>query len=465
MDFGNQRRHLLFQLLPLFFIMIAIVVGTLNFKSIRQFLIGAFGEPARITVDTQAVLGPTQYPWRNLAQGGENKDWRLQPLTSQVRALNTQYIRLDHIYDFYDIVHKNGGSLTFDFSKLDPVLKDITSTGARPFIALSYTPPAIAVNGDITAPPENWAEWQLTVQKTIEHISGTLGITNVYYEVWNEPDLFGGYKTYGSRNYLDLYRYAAKGDLAARNVQPHRFGGPAITALYKTWVDNLMQMVTNENLPLDFFSWHRYSTNIDQYRLDIAQVKQWMAPYPRGQNLELDITEWGHNSNNDPGYDGNFGAIHTIAVSTELEANINKAFVFEIQDGKDPAGQIRWGRWGIFDINNQPKPRYSALRFLDKIGPQRLQLLGKGTWVKGMASKDGDDTTLILANYDPVGRHSEITPVTFTNIAPGTYQVSQQSFGGGLNNQTVSTTAAQLRINVPMGANTAMFIRLHQLSR
>lgn len=461
MDFGKSRRHLMFQLLPLFFLMIAILVGTLNINTIRTLLIGALGETANIVVDTKSDLGAMEYPWKNLAQGGENKDWRLQPLGGQVRAIGTEYVRLDHIYDFYDIVQRNGGSLSFNFTKLDTVIRDIQNAGARPYISISYTPPALAVNGDITAPPANWGEWQLTVQRTIEHISGSLGIDNVYYEVWNEPDLFGGYKTYGSRNYLDLYRATAKGALAARNVKPFKIGGPAVTALYKNWVDGLMTMVTNEHLPFDFFSWHRYSKDIDVYRADVAQIREWMNPYPNTKNIEMHVTEWGPNSNNDPVYDGNFAAIHAIAVSTEMIGTIDRAFVFEIQDGKDPAGQVRWGRWGLFDINNQAKPRYNALRFLNKIGSQRLQVLGRGTWVKALAGKDGNDSTLILVNYDPTGHHNEITPVTFTNIDPGSYTVSKQQFGGIATDQPVATTSSALQIQVPMSANTAVFVRLH----
>ncbi len=458
-----KPRHILRQLLPLLFVLVVIILATLNFKTIRLFLIGALGENANIVVDTTSDLGPMPYPWHNLAQGGENKDWRLAPLASQVKALNTQYVRLDHIYDFYDIVRGGPGNLSFDFTKFDVIIRDILSSGAKPYIALSYTPPVISVNGDITAPPANWTDWQVVVQRTIEHVSGTMGIEGVYYEVWNEPDLFGNYKTYGGRNYLDLYRYAARGALAAHGVKAYRFGGPAITALYKNWVDGMLTMVTNENLPLDFFSWHRYSREIDQYRRDIAQVREWLAPYPRGQNLELQITEWGHDSKNDTGYDNSYSAAHTIAVATELAGNIDKAFVFEVQDGKDPAGQVRWGRWGLFDSNNQAKPRYSALRFLDKIGATRIQLLGRGTWVKGIAGKDGLDTTIILANFDPLSRHNEITPVTFTNIVPGSYQVDKQTLAGVVTHQQVATTEAKLQIQVPMSANSAVFVRLHPL--
>ncbi len=463
MNFTQQRRHLLFQILPLFFLVLTIVFGTLHFKTIRQFLIGALGQEANIQINTQTTLGPMEYPWRNFAQGGENKEWRIQPISSQVRALNPQYIRLDHIYDFYDIVQKDGGNLRFDFTKLTTIINDIRATGATPYIALSYTPPALAVGGDITAPPQNWNDWQLTVQRTIEHVSGTMNIPNVYYEVWNEPDLFGGYKTYGDKNYLTMYRYAAMGAKNARPTQPYKFGGPAITALYKNWVDSLIKQSIDENLPLDFFSWHRYDRDIDVFRSDISSVRNWLAAYPQKQNIELHITEWGHDSKNDPGYDGQFGAIHTIAVSTELTGHIDRAFVFEIQDGKDPAGNTRWGRWGLIDSANQSKPRYSALRFLDRLTGDRVQLLGKGTWVKGAASKSGNEIFTVLANYDPAGRHIETVPVTWKNLTPGSFELEQQYFGGNSTKKNLATTSAELRVDIPMPVNSAVFLRLRPL--
>lgn len=443
--------------------MIAIVVASLNIKTIRQFLVGALGQEANIQINTNITLGPMLYPWRNLAQGGESKDWRIAPISAQVRALQPDYIRLDHIYDFYDIVRKEGGVIRMDFTKFDVILKDIKDVGATPYISLSYIPPSMSVNGDITAPPSSWSDWQFVVQKTIEHVSGTLGIPNVYYEVWNEPDLFGGYKTYGDKNYLTMYRASAQGAKNARVNQKFKIGGPAITALYKNWVDGVVKTSIDENLPLDFFSWHRYNEDVDVFRQDIGQVRQWLSIYPGKQNMELNITEWGHNSNNDPGYDGQYGAIHTIAVGTELIGNIDKAFVFEIQDGKDPAGKTRWGRWGIIDAAGQAKPRYTALRFLDRLTGNRIQLLGRGTWVKGASSKDGNDVLTVLANFDPAGKHIETVPVTWKGLNPGNFELSQQPFGGQTRIQQIATTGAEIRVEIPMQANSAVFLKLRPL--
>lgn len=455
----RHSNHLLFQLLPVFFLVIVLVVSISNIATIRQFLIGALGEEANIQILTTQDLGELEKPWKNLAQGGESKDWSIRPIRSTVQALSPQYIRIDHLYDFYDIVNRNGSQLSFDFSKLDRMLLEIQSVSAIPYLSLSYTPPALATNGDITAPP-NWNEWELVVQKTIEHVSGTRGIANVYYEVWNEPDLFGNYKTYGDRNYLSMYRAAAIGSQKAKVSVPFKIGGPASTALYKNWFDAILQLSIDENLPLDFFSWHRYSTDINQYRDDVSKVQEWLTKYPARPALELHLTEWGHDSNIDPGYDSRFGAIHTMAVSTELIGMVDKAFVFEIQDGVHPEGKIRWGRWGLLDSTGQPKPRYAALTFLDRLQGRRVPLLGKGSWVKGVASRNGDTINALLVNYDSNASHFESVPVTFKEIIPGDFIIEQQFFGGTLTRKTVSTTSAELRTVIPMPVNSAVFLRL-----
>ena len=303
----------------------------------------------------------------------------------------------------------------------------------------------------------------------IEHVSGKLGIEDVYYEVWNEPDLFGGWKYYGDKNYLDLYTYAARGaDAAAKTsgVKEFKFGGPAITALYKSWFDALAKHVIANNLRFDFFSWHRYSADLNIYPKDMSEVKTWIADYPQLEpTLEFNITEWGHDSNNNPSYDNRLGAAHTVAGAITMIGVIDKAFVFEIQDGKDPAGQPLWGRWGLFshaDAGAKPKPRYQALRMLDRLSDQRLQLTGQGSWVKALAAKNtaNDSTQVVIANYDESSSHSEMVPLTFENISPGTYVIKKEFLSGARNQEKIATTAASLQINLPIMPNDVVWVEL-----
>lgn len=443
---------------------IALVTGLDN---ITQYLSRADDEPANLIVNTEAVLGPMPRPWRNLAQGGESHDWRMGSLVPQVKALNPEYVRIDHIYTFYDVVSGTPGNLTFDFSKLDPVLDDIKAAGAKPYIALSYMPPALG-GGDILAQPQNWSDWQLVVQRTIQHISGTRGFDNVYYEVWNEPDLFGKWHYGGAKNYLTLYNYSSRGAQAAANtagVRPFKLGGPVNTALYKNWFTAMAKYVKENNLRWDFFSWHRYSDDINQYRKDMTEIRTWLQDYPDLEaTLELHITEWGHDSDVNPGYDTNYGAAHTVAGAIEMVGIVERAFVFEIQDGKDPGGQEYWGRWGLFthqDFGSKAKPRYHALRMLDRLANQRVQVQGKGSFVKALAARDNDgNTEVVISNFDERNRNSEQVPLTFDNIEPGSYAITQEFLGGRRVEQKVATTAAILQTSVTMLPNTVVFVEL-----
>lgn len=431
---------------------------------VREYLSQASGEPANLVINATGVIGPMPRPWRNLAQGGESHDWRIEPISAQVSALNPEYIRIDHIYDFYEIVGGSPGNLTFNFSELDPIIDDILATGAKPYIALSYMPPVIS-SGDIISLPINWLDWQITVQKTIEHISGTRGIEDVYYEVWNEPDLFGDFRYYGNKNYLTMYTYAARGAMSARGTKPFKIGGPAITALYRNWFDALARHVIDNNLRFDFFSWHRYDHDITAFVKDMREARSLLENYPQLEpTTELHITEWGHDSENHPGYDNFYSAAHTVAAAIEMIGIVERAFVFEIQDGSDPNGQDYWGRWGIITAptaGNRPKPRYQALLMLDRIADQRLALSGNGYWVKAVAARnDNGNVEVVMANFDRFGRHSEVVPVTFENIRPGSYTLTQQLLSGQTLSQNIATDAATLRADVSMPTNNVAFLEL-----
>lgn len=445
-------------------LLVILIIGISQLKVVREFFSQASFVPADLYVNTRAILGPLPRPWRNLSQGGESHAWRIEPIKDKIIALNPEYIRLDHIYDFYDVVSGSSGNFSVNFTKLDLVLSDIKAVGATPYLSLSYMPPALS-NGDIVGAPVNYGDWQKLVQQTIQHVSGDLGFIDVYYEVWNEPDLFGGWKYYGNKNYLDLYAAAARGAAATKNTQAFKIGGPATTSLYKNWVDALLSFTAQNNLRIDFISWHRYTFDLDQYKVDLAQVMNWVSAFPQYNGLlEFQITEWGHNSELDPGYDGRLGAAHTVASAITMVGALERGFVFEIQDGADPNNQPFWGRWGLITANEhgaKPKLRYWALRMLDSLGSQRLQLLGQGSKVKALAAKTEDNKIqTILAHFDPRGNNQETVPLTFQNISPGNYQFSLKYLSGDTRIDQVATTTANLRLLVPLLANDVVFTEL-----
>jgi len=226
-------------LLGLFFLLLTLSLLTWQSRKIQIWWHQATGQPANITVDTAAILGPLPQPWLALAQGGEEKEPMLTPVIAETKQLKPKYIRLDHVFDAYNLVGggKNNG-MTYDFSQLDKTVDDILATGALPFFSLSYMPPTIAKDGQVTSLPENWSDWSAIVRTFIEHYSAknNRNLADVYYEVWNEPDLFGNWKTRDCRllepncdpekDYLTLYLHSALGAQQAKNTNPFYLGGP-----------------------------------------------------------------------------------------------------------------------------------------------------------------------------------------------------------------------------------------------
>ncbi len=78
-----------------------------------------------------------------------------------------------------------------------------------------------------------------------------------YWEIWNEPDLRSQFWTGTPQQYYKLYEEAAR---AVKKVDPAlKVGGPACTgALRKEYVEDFIRYCRDNEVPLDFFSWHSY---------------------------------------------------------------------------------------------------------------------------------------------------------------------------------------------------------------
>lgn len=424
----------------------------------------ASGQPANILVDASTNLGPITPLWQALAQGGEEKN-PFDAVTTEIMTLKPKFIRIDHIYDFYDVVSKKEGQLVFNWFQLDRMVNQIISVGAKPFLSLSYMPTAIAQGGEITNMPVNWGDWQTVVRETIQHYSGknNKNLSGVVYEVWNEPDLFGGWKINGEKDYLTLYQYAVLGALEAQNTNPFKIGGPAITVPYKNWVGSFLDSIINRKLRIDFYSWHRYSTDPQEFLKDINLVDSWLSQNA-GSVLERYLTEWGSISENSPLHDSDFDAAHLVATIRQLLQRVEMAFIFEIKDGPSSEAKKYWGRWGLLTHESagpiEKKPKYEAMLFLNQMLGSRLFLSGEGTWVTGFASKEGKRIKILLANLDQENSHFESVPVRVDNLEKGNYKIKMTYLRGMPIQKEIVVDQGFWQQEVPLNANNIVLVEL-----
>ncbi|MBI4067708.1 hypothetical protein HY407_04975 [Candidatus Gottesmanbacteria bacterium] len=434
-------------------------------KTAQVYISKAGGSNANIVIDTKTTLGNFPRTWSALAQGGEEPPPMLKNVVADIKALNPSYIRIDHIYDLYLVVSKADGRLKFDFTKLDETVSHILATGALPFLSLSYMPTDVAVDGNTTSPPNNWTDWETIVRETIEHYSGrnNKNLANVYYEVWNEPDLFGNWSTSGERDYRLLYFHSVVAANQSRDSNTFFIGGPAYTHLNSNFMSEFMKYVSSNNLRLDFLSWHRYTTDPSVFLVEAQKARNILSNYPNYANRPLVISEWGIDSENNPFYDTSVSAAFDITAIKEMLGLVKLAFAFEIKDGPSPEGKAYWGRWGLITHKQGglvKKPRYHALKMLDNMKGARVSLRGEGSWVRGFATKDGETIIVILANYDKEGLHAENVPVTFNSLPSSYYTLKSTHLNGVTKQNELVVTTGTLSQNFLLNANDIVLIEL-----
>lgn len=444
------------------------------FIFLSYLMISSFAK-ANIRVDANRPLGDINPAWRAIAQGGEKSGVRmLQPVTSQLRSVFPNYIRIDHIYDFYNVVQKGPGGLSYNWNELDQTVCDIYASGAKPFFALSYMPGSISSDGSVVSQPSNWDEWKQVVQRTVERYSGrstTLcggtvrgeSLSEIYYEVWNEPDLesFGKWSIYGGdRSYPILYQQSVRGAQDAQNVNKFYIGGPGTTGLYKNWITGLLDYVDANGLRMDFISWHRYSKNVDDFSDDAKNLNEWLLPedYRQYHDLPKLVTEWGYDPQYNVAADGNIGAAHLVAATRNfIDQNVKYAFTFEARDGDNPS-------LGILANDGRKKARYDALQLLNQLQGTRLVVDGESNYIKAIAVKKPNQIAVILANYDPEGNHGEQVPVSFSGLEPGTYQMSVTNMGfQKLNFEKVTLNGEDLPRSIYLSPNQVSLVELTKM--
>lgn len=423
-------------------------------------------KPASIYIDANNISGPLPKNWKSLAQGGEEKGVRmLENVIPQISALYPRYIRIDHIYDYYDVISRSSDSaqLALDFSKLDATVCDIYHIGAKPFFVLGYMSEALSGDNSLVSVPKSWDEWSFVVQKTIEHYSGKNTVlcgqikkdflNDIYYEVWNEPDLetFGKWTIYnGQKDYKNLYLYTSNGAKNAKDVYHFFLGGPVNTALYKNWITNFLDFVDAKDLKLDFISWHHYSKNPDDFSVDVQNLNNWLLDfrYFKYRNLPKIISEWGYDSDPNPIADTDLAAAHTvISIRNLIEEKLEMAFAFEIKDGPAP-------RWGMLSYDGFKKPRYKALKLLSYIEGQRLEVQGEGSNVKAIASKLKNKISVCLVNYDTQLKNSELVPISFRNLSQGEYTIRIIDLNENVTEDVISITTGKLTKKIYLPPNS-----------
>jgi hypothetical protein len=393
-----------------------VLLGHLGYEALKargavEYKFEVYGN---LTPDSNLQIG--------LAQGGESADPAFfDNIRSTGSDLGPGLVRLDNIFNFYDIVQRGAdGLITYRWDKLDTVLQGVRAMGKEALICLSYMPETLSITGSSRVmPPASYDEWAALVTATVKHVNidrnaqGAPGVR--YWEVWNEPDQWGFWQA-PYPEYLHLYDVTVQAALAGDPTI--KLGGPSVS-YFST--DHLGEFLEHERwqvqmgLParVDFLSWHSYGKAPEEVAADIRHIRKILEGYPQFSPeifiTEFNVLQGGAGDTSANGYtDTVQGAIAFLSsIESMQREGLDRAFLFELKDGRGATSY--WGRWGILTNDGQPKPIYYALKAFQKRPKYRMPV----------SLKSGPtDGTLGMMAYGDLSSHAPRATVMLWYTGP-----------------------------------------------
>ena len=195
------------------------------------------------------------------------------------------------------------------------VINQIDRRQGTVLLNLYGMPPGLGRVLDKRSSPQDFSAFKGFLKEIIRYFSCEKGY-NVWYEVWSAPDLenfFLGEK----QEYLRLYQATAEAimELEKDSEKNIPLGGPSISWWFqnlggnsilepqKSLIYELMRFCRQNKLPLDFISWHAYSSypfveseETSYGKSGIELIREWLSYFELDPQTPLVVSEWNYDT-------------------------------------------------------------------------------------------------------------------------------------------------------------------------
>jgi len=347
-------------------------------------------------------IGPLEIDRMALGQGGLSDEPMWDSRVTEVRALKPRLIRL-FVQEYFQLLPVRGHD---HFETLDRSVDTILKAGAKPLMCLCFKPGVLfgPVDQD-RVEPNDYEEWKRLISRLVKHYKDR-GAGIRYWEVANEPDIGedGGcpYR-FQPDSYVRYYGHTAA---AILKTDPAALvGGPAVASVRSPILPALLKACDKGGLPLNFISWHIYSSNPARVRGTIEYAKDLLKKHPR-LKPETFLDEWNMDLQ-DPPLDPRFQPCYLLEVIWQMkDAGLNWSCYYHIRDYHVSFEQFApffsthgaafmtrwWNRMpqfdGLFDYQNRVRPSFFAFKLLSRLTGERLRVDSSLPTVHGFATHD-----------------------------------------------------------------------------
>ncbi len=153
-----------------------------------------------------------------------------------------------------------------------------------------------------TRVPSDFGKWARICEHIIRHYNegwaDGFHYNITYWEIWNEPDCRNADGSNPcwqgtDEQFIELYCTAAK---HLKSCFPNlKIGGPAFCTLWSgtSFVDDFLERVHSDNIPLDFFSYHWYGGYLENFAETIQTAQKLLEKHGLG-GTETILNEWNY---------------------------------------------------------------------------------------------------------------------------------------------------------------------------
>jgi hypothetical protein len=403
----------------------------------------AQGDDLELTIDTISATNPLPdifKPSIDLSGRGYHRDITRPQTVADKRVIDTwqKDIGLNGIYrlqySLWEIsqLSKNKDLQDKLLANYDSILKTVSDNGGVVIVNIFGTPAGAGRVLDPKSPPRDLKQYAKKVKEIIRELS-CIKKYNIWYEVWNSPDsdnFFLGKWT----EYLNVYRFVAGAvkQLEAEYKINIPLGGPSVSWWYQNSEGNTI--ITPENsliyelirycyhyrLPLDFISWHGYSSDPAAEKATTIYkqtattlVRTWLNYFHQIGKIPFVIDEWNYDRSanvlperNEKSYIAS--SYIPARIKNMHEAGIDHQVYFCLEDFQgNKEGVVR--NVGVFSFDSEhseyrgsPKAIYNVFKMLNMLGNNIYPVKLSDDFVGSIATKTPDGFAIILYNYiDP----------------------------------------------------------------
>lgn len=334
------------------------------------------------------------------------RDW-LQRDLSKMAELESRSFRYELAWgkDLYTSLNITGSAtdVKYNWSTANFLFNKAAQHSQAIIFCHGYMPPPIqSASGNLAwqSPPNNYSLWQ-EVNRTAAENWRDHDYSNRYIEVWNEPDLPGGFFSGTVDDYVKIYQYAALGSKAGD--PDAKVGGPG--GALQWWHDPLVNHCLANNLPLDFLSGHAYGVDFTWQlnamrnainRLGNRNAEMLMteySPYPAAEYAANGPVERAEAAMTF------FQAVPTILEYTDL-TYLTWAQYIDPEAGTSGKAYSDWDKLGLIDGNyGFRKALFNAFKLYGMMPVDRVSTtLPASSPLGSLASTSDDCSTLVLWN-------------------------------------------------------------------